>query len=506
LTSQAAKAVGASQVLLLDLFERLESIFRRLEIYINVPLSQNSGMTYAVVKVMVEVLRVLAIATKEIKRNRASELIPGDRSIFSPYCFPETFMRKLVGKTDIEDALQRLDQAAQEEARMAAAESLKTTHGVQVIIMGLEGRLQGDDDGRQVVDDRVKDIVHNALLEAARVIIEQGADVNARDKFGWTLLTQASRYGYLDIILLLLDHGKNVNVDATNNDCNTPLHLAAQNGQFAAARLLVERGANVNVQNKDSCTPLHEASWHNGHPDLVLLLLEHGANLETRNKGLSTPLQLAVKKGHLAVARLLVKHDAKVNVQNTESWTPLHEASWYNGYPDLVLLLLEHGANLETTNKGLNTPLQLAVKRGHLAVAQLLLVKGGAKVNVLNKESWTPLHEASWYNGDPDLVLLLLEHGANPEARNNGRNTPLQLAVKRGHIAVARLLEKRGPKVNVQIKDSWTPPHEAIWSIAAGLSRRIEMPVWWTFYLFLIYAFCQVLSSKVLDDGNPTPR
>jgi len=39
-------------------------------------------------------------------------------------------MRKLVGRTDIEDALQRLDQAVQEEARMAAAEALNVTHGV----------------------------------------------------------------------------------------------------------------------------------------------------------------------------------------------------------------------------------------------------------------------------------------------------------------------------------------------------------------------------------------
>ena len=69
-------AAGASQDLLLGLFDRLENIFRRLEIYIEVP--QTSGMMYAIVKVMVEVLCILAIATKEIKQRRASELILGD--------------------------------------------------------------------------------------------------------------------------------------------------------------------------------------------------------------------------------------------------------------------------------------------------------------------------------------------------------------------------------------------------------------------------------------------
>jgi hypothetical protein len=71
--SQAAQAVGASRDVLVDLFERMETIFRRLEICTDVP--QTAGMTDAIMKVMVEVLRILAIATKEIKQNRASRLI-----------------------------------------------------------------------------------------------------------------------------------------------------------------------------------------------------------------------------------------------------------------------------------------------------------------------------------------------------------------------------------------------------------------------------------------------
>ena len=75
---QAAKAVSDSQDALVDLFERIESVFRRLETYIDVPLT--AGMKDVIVKVMAEVLGILAIATKEIKQSNASELIPGDRS------------------------------------------------------------------------------------------------------------------------------------------------------------------------------------------------------------------------------------------------------------------------------------------------------------------------------------------------------------------------------------------------------------------------------------------
>jgi hypothetical protein len=74
---QAASAVSASRDLLLGLFERIENIFRRLEVYIDVP--RTPGMTDAIVKVMVEILSILAIATKEINQRPASELISGNR-------------------------------------------------------------------------------------------------------------------------------------------------------------------------------------------------------------------------------------------------------------------------------------------------------------------------------------------------------------------------------------------------------------------------------------------
>ena len=77
LISQAAQGISADRDALIDLFERIENIFRRLETYVDVP--PTPGMTDVIVKVMVEVLCILGIATKEIKQNRASKSIIGDR-------------------------------------------------------------------------------------------------------------------------------------------------------------------------------------------------------------------------------------------------------------------------------------------------------------------------------------------------------------------------------------------------------------------------------------------
>ncbi|KAF8259632.1 hypothetical protein EI94DRAFT_1009252 [Lactarius quietus] len=105
----AAKDVGASEEALADLFERIENFFRRLESYSEVP--PTSAMMDVIVNIMIEVLNIFGIATKEMKQGRAKK-----------------FLNKLAGRKDIEDALRRLDRLTQEEALMAAAQILNLAH------------------------------------------------------------------------------------------------------------------------------------------------------------------------------------------------------------------------------------------------------------------------------------------------------------------------------------------------------------------------------------------
>ena len=69
--SQAAKDVRASQDTLLDIFERIEMFFRRLETYTEVPLT--TEMMDIIIQIVVEVISILGIATKDIKQSRTSE-------------------------------------------------------------------------------------------------------------------------------------------------------------------------------------------------------------------------------------------------------------------------------------------------------------------------------------------------------------------------------------------------------------------------------------------------
>ncbi|KAH9964749.1 hypothetical protein BJV74DRAFT_302368 [Russula compacta] len=135
----AATAVSTSQDALVDVFERIENFFKRLETYIEVP--PTGGMIDIIVKIMVEVLLILGIATKEIKQSRAKK-----------------YLNKLIGRTDMEDALMRLNRLTQEEARMAAARNLKATHEVDDKVQAVDSRVQGVDNRVQQVDDKVQDV------------------------------------------------------------------------------------------------------------------------------------------------------------------------------------------------------------------------------------------------------------------------------------------------------------------------------------------------------------
>ena len=111
--------------MLIDLFARIDNFIMRLESYKDIP--PNHAMIDMIVKIMVEIISILSIATVEIKQRRRSELIASNLSFLSQISLGK-YLNRLLGRTDIETALKRLDTLTQEEARMAIAEVLKVTH------------------------------------------------------------------------------------------------------------------------------------------------------------------------------------------------------------------------------------------------------------------------------------------------------------------------------------------------------------------------------------------
>ena len=134
---QVASDVSSSYDVLLDLFEHLGSFVKRLDIYTKIDLTPI--MTDIIVKLMVQLLSVLALATKQIAQKRLSKFAVTFTSSVAQ-CAAEKFARKLLGETEIEAVLQRLDRLTQEEARITAVLTLGVIHGlvdnVKIIMEG----------------------------------------------------------------------------------------------------------------------------------------------------------------------------------------------------------------------------------------------------------------------------------------------------------------------------------------------------------------------------------
>lgn len=109
----------------MELFECFENYLGRLRILTEIP----SAMAEISVKIMVELLDVLALATQQINQGRFSGSFLADRSPLAKHD-AEKFAKKLLGENDIEAVLQRLDRLTMEESRRTATQTMEVVHGL----------------------------------------------------------------------------------------------------------------------------------------------------------------------------------------------------------------------------------------------------------------------------------------------------------------------------------------------------------------------------------------
>ena len=133
----------------------MEFFFNRLEKYIDV--RPSAAMRDIIVKIMVEVLSILGIVTKEVARGRTSTSFLVDISPKIDH-LAEKYLKRLIGRKDVEDALRRLDKLTQEEVRMAAAEALTISRHIDDTVEEVDKRLQGVDETVKNVDRMVKSV------------------------------------------------------------------------------------------------------------------------------------------------------------------------------------------------------------------------------------------------------------------------------------------------------------------------------------------------------------
>ena len=326
-----------------------------------------------------------------------------------------------------------------------------------------------------------------------RRLIADGADPNAGEADGTTALHWAARRDDVEAASLLLDAG--ADVDAANRYGVTPLLLASENGT-AMVETFLAAGADPNVASPEGETPLM-LSARADSAAAVRALGGAGAEIDaTEGWRGQTALMWAASQDSATAARALLDLGAAVQVKSEGGFTPLLFAT-REGNVETLRVLLDGGGNPDDALPSGMSALVLAVYNAHYDLAVELL-DATADPNA-DGQGWTALHQLIWtrrpnLGRNPpfpvphgrldalDTARALVEHGANVNARqveeplDGNRNvlkragsTPLLLAAKAADSEMMRVLLELGADPMVTTEEGATPLMAAagvgIWKI-----------------------------------------
>jgi len=245
--------------------------------------------------------------------------------------------------------------------------------------------------------------------------------------------------------------GRSPDVNAYDDNDNTPLLLAAYKGNREIVDLLIKAGAKIDEQDKYGNTVLVEAT-KKGHAEIVRELISLGADFESVDKNGYTALMAASSLGHIKVIEELLKAGADINAVDKEGHTALSEAA-ANDLPEAVKYLLEKGA--DPAKNGM-TKLMIACILDDTETIRAILEQSPEETGKRDYLGATPL---MWACRDAGAVAvkLLLEAGAYPDITDINKNSAVYIAALKGKYDVLGLLCEAGADVNSRARLGVTP-------------------------------------------------
>jgi ankyrin repeat protein len=148
------------------------------------------------------------------------------------------------------------------------------------------------DTSPQFTSDRLAEAVWHGNVQAMQEMVDDGADVNQEDDYGYLPLILAVQQGSMEMVCLLLERG--AIVSKKSRDGHTALNAAVMNNDEELARLLLDKGALINETGLNGFTPLIQAAIC-GSGNIICLLLQKGADPEVKDTGGCTAMAWAIK-------------------------------------------------------------------------------------------------------------------------------------------------------------------------------------------------------------------
>ncbi|KAF3197802.1 hypothetical protein TWF679_002637 [Orbilia oligospora] len=311
--------------------------------------------------------------------------------------------------------------------------------------------------------------VSSGFGDVAHLLITVGANLDARNRYGQTLLHQLAACGNDTAVRFLFEVLGKPKINIEDYNSKTPLYAAAENGRVSMAHLLVKYGADWNAKNRAGQTMLHKAAEAGGVRAIQPLLKIGLDPLAATRRG-ETPLYIAAQYERKEfVKELLTTYGNTLlhaSVQDTKGWGPLHYAA-SQGCINVVhtlasvakearIDLMLHIDELDSTGR---PPLYLAAQAGNHEIVKLLKFYG-ANIELCDSQGQTLLHRAI-REGDAAAASVLAICEARLSTQDSNGNTPLHIARGDAYDAVEELLKlEAGRAFRQRNKLNRNPLHE----------------------------------------------
>ncbi len=279
-------------------------------------------------------------------------------------------------------------------------------------------------------------------------------------------LFEAVRGRQAGVVQALLARAKGPDdVDARNDEGQTPLMLASQGSALPIVRLFLKAGASVFAADREGLTALHYAAVQ-ANPLVIDELLAAGADPNAQTRDGRTPLMMLAygRKGD-AVLRILARQDLPVPPDLRLADRDGRTLMDYAAAADLSEVVKAVGEKLAAeggsgagglqTDRFGATALHHAARSGDVETLRTLLAAPGADVNARSDAGETPLLIAA-REGEVGALRCLLTADAEPDRTGRSGETPLSEAARLGRIVVVEALLKAGADPNLPMKTGMT--------------------------------------------------